>query len=1217
LILKCEPIYTVKPSGKSISLASPSLRILVVDDEVDLGALTKAFLEMSGELKVDTFLSVTEAKKALSENHYDAIISDYQMPGEDGIQFLKSIRSEGNRTPFILFTGKGREEVVIEALNSGADSYLQKGGQPAPQYAELGHRITSLVKRHQAEAALLASELEFRTLFENNPDSVILISNQGRILNCNESTTKMLQMGKEEIIGATILDLDVFSQDDVAHFQQSLIAKAKGESAPAYVSQLHLRDGKAIRVEGRATAVLKEGTCDAFQIIAKDITDRKVSEIHLGRLNRELVAIKECNRALVKAQTEKELLYEVCRIVCDIAGYRQAWIGMVEHTEGYSVRPVAWRGQDDGYVAQVKATWGEDERRMGPIGMSIKTGKTCFIQNMANDPRMDPWRELAVKNDYRSCIAIPLLDSGTAFGTFILYSGEINGFTEDELVLLEEMAGDLAFGIVALRTREERKKVEEGLEIKNDEQKLVNEQLLAAKEEMLKHLDTIIQGQDELRRETSLLETLLESLPGIFYMYDAQTLCLVNWNKNHQEVSGYTEEEMFGKHVLDWHRAENETKVLAAIDRVMAEGQAVMEAPLVMKDGREVPYLLTAKRLDLKDSSYFMGVGIDVTDWKRTEDALRQKTALFEAHVGSSIDGILVMDENFKRILVNQKIAELFNVPQSIMDNEDDNLLLEHVMSLTKHPELFIEKVKYLNENPNETGCDEIEFKNGMILDRYSAPVLGKDGKYYGRTWTFRDSTNRKMAEDALRESEARYRSLFQDNSAPMFLVDPATGYIADVNQTACEYYGYERSDFLTLNISQINILSPEDVKKEMERSVLGEKRKFDFRHRMANGEVRDLEVYSSPIVVGGKPLLYSIIHDVTYSRGIEKESKESEQRHLRVLATIPDFVIMADMKGDILLVNDPTPAQSGYAMDELIGHSLFSFIATEDQDKAIDNIHRMFEGKPRPAEYKLVMKNGRQISYEVNGDVLRDKEEKPTGLVFVCRDLTERHQIECELREANRKLKVMGSITRHDIDNQLMALSGYLSLLGQNNPDHSSNQHLKKAEAASERISAMVKFTKEYENVGIKAPIWQDVRTLLDKCTKEVNIGQIIVLNDVPAGIEIMADPMFFKVIQNLMNNSVRHGKKVSTIRFYLEEQEGVHSIRCEDDGEGIPMDMKEKLFTKGFGRDHGLGLFLSSEILSITGITISEEGEPGKGAKFVMTLPQTGIKLAEADKC
>ena len=135
------------------------------------------------------------------------------------------------------------------------------------------------------------------------------------------------------------------------------------------------------------------------------------------------------------------------------------------------------------------------------------------------------------------------------------------------------------------------------------------------------------------------------------------------------------------------------------------------------------------------------------------------------------------------------------------------------------------------------------------------------------------------------------------------------------------------------------------------------------------------------------------------------------------------------------------------------------------------------------------------------------------------------------------------------------------------------------KAKDAAGRISAMVKFTKEYENVGIKAPIWQDVRTLLDKCIKEVNIGQIKVLNDIRVGTEVVADPMFFKVIQNLMNNSVRHGKKVTTIHFFLEEQEGVASIVCEDDGEGVPSDMKEKLFTKGFGKDHGLGLFLSNE--------------------------------------
>ena len=135
-----------------MSHASPPLiHVLAVDDEPDLCALTKEFLEMNGEMSVDTTSSVKEARNALTKRRYDAIVSDYQMPGEDGIQFLKSLGTADERTPFILFTGKGREEVVIEALNNGADSYLQKGGMPAPMYVELEHRIRTAVRKRQAD----------------------------------------------------------------------------------------------------------------------------------------------------------------------------------------------------------------------------------------------------------------------------------------------------------------------------------------------------------------------------------------------------------------------------------------------------------------------------------------------------------------------------------------------------------------------------------------------------------------------------------------------------------------------------------------------------------------------------------------------------------------------------------------------------------------------------------------------------------------------------------------------------------------------------------------------------------------------------------------------------------------------------------------------------------------------------------------------------------
>ena len=130
-------------------MASSKVKILVIDDEPDICTLIKEYLGHSGDIEVQKCGSVKEARKALSRGGYDAIVSDYQMPEEDGMMFLKSLRSKNDRTPFIILTGKGREEIVIDALNNGADAYLQKDNKPEILFAELRHHILAAVRRYR------------------------------------------------------------------------------------------------------------------------------------------------------------------------------------------------------------------------------------------------------------------------------------------------------------------------------------------------------------------------------------------------------------------------------------------------------------------------------------------------------------------------------------------------------------------------------------------------------------------------------------------------------------------------------------------------------------------------------------------------------------------------------------------------------------------------------------------------------------------------------------------------------------------------------------------------------------------------------------------------------------------------------------------------------------------------------------------------------------
>lgn len=225
--------------------------------------------------------------------------------------------------------------------------------------------------------------------------------------------------------------------------------------------------------------------------------------------------------------------------------------------------------------------------------------------------------------------------------------------------------------------------------------------------------------------------------------------------------------------------------------------------------------------------------------------------------------------------------------------------------------------------------------------------------------------------------------------------------------------------------------------------------------------------------------------------------------------------------------------------------------------------------------------------------------------------DIIERGKIDKALRQANQKLNILSSVTRHDILNKLMALLTFLELSREDvQNDPVILEYIEKELDIAEAIQRQIEFTRFYQDIGVKAPEWEDVAAVIRRAADSLKVSGIT-LDVAFQGLMIYADPLIEKVFYNLMENSIRHGEHVTTISFSFHESADGAMIMYTDDGVGVAAEDKERIFQRGFGKHTGLGMFLSREILGITGITIKETGEAGKGVRFEITVPKEDYRI------
>ncbi|MCX6698555.1 MAG: PAS domain S-box protein, partial [Methanomicrobiales archaeon] len=950
--------------------------------------------------------------------------------------------------PFILFTGRGREEVVIEALNKGADFYLRKGCEPCAQFAELANQVRHAVTWRQVEESLVESEKRFQhvvDVVEDQTEFICRFLPDGTHVFVNDAYCRYFGMARESVIGSRFRPrMPPEERKNVSR----LIASLTPENPHETIDQRIIMQDGSIRWQRWVDRAIfhADGSLIEYQSVGRDITNWK---------------------RLEEALRKSELKYR------DI--FENSVIGLFQTAPGGRLIDV-----ND---ALARMYGFADAAEMLTAGLDVGNPPYANPEN-----QQEVLRILAEKGVIENYEAPHLKKDGTRFWVSITSR------------TIRDPDGDV-----------------------------------------LLYEGTIIDITDRKRAEEALMESersyhgLFNTVRHAIFILDHEGKFL-DVNEGAETMYDYTREEFLGR-TLEFLSAPGKNDlsgVMEYIRKAFAGEPQQFEFLGMRKNKKTVP-----KDVRLCKGTYFgravvIATGMDITVQKHAAENLAatlKRTLEQKAALGKI---------SFSPYLFSGDIyslsARLTEVSSGVLDVERASVWL-------------------LDRKGDELKCIDLY---EVLNDRHSYDDVLQRHEY-------------------LTEFDTLSKASYIDADDPF--TDPhMTGYVE----------GYLKPNRITSKLDAMIRVSG------MNLGILCFEH-VDHPHHWERDEI------AFACQIADQVAITLLNRD---RKRAEEALRNSEIKYRALFDNSSDAILIHDMTGRVLDVNQVLCDRLGYSREEMLRMTPVDFDSPENARLVPERIRQVMTTKHQIFETCNIGKDGTRIPTEINVRIIRY--EGSEACLTVGRDIRERIGAKEALRGATRKLTLLSGITHHDINNQIALLQGYLALLETTQPDISSSEYFQNSLAAANRISAMIRFAREYEGIGVRAPAWHNCRTLVDTAAKEAQLGKVMVTNVIPDGAELFADPLVVKVFYNLIGNAVRYGGKIETLRFSVKEAGDGQVLVCEDDGDGVMFFEKEEIFKRGFGKNTGMGLFLSREILAITDMTINETGEPGKGARFEITVPK-----------
>jgi PAS domain S-box-containing protein len=499
-----------------------------------------------------------------------------------------------------------------------------------------------------------------------------------------------------------------------------------------------------------------------------------------------------------------------------------------------------------------------------------------------------------------------------------------------------------------------------------------------------------------------------------------------------------------------------------------------------------------------------------------------------------------------------------------------------------------------------------------MTIVAYSHDLVFKGSS--ARVAVMIDISDIRRAEEALRDSEALFRAVINNANDAIFLNDLSDhklGTFIIVNDIAARWFGYTREELLHMSLPGV---IPEHRFEKL-FAYASQKIRTDghavFESFLTGKDGTEFPVEINTLVFPfrEKMVALSIVRDITERKRAEEELKENERQLASIYETVGDVIFLLDVEADgnyrFASVNPAFSTVTGVPPESVIGKSVSEVIPEPSLSLVLGKYRQAISERTIVRwEEATLYSTGRLIG-EVSVAPVFDKNGTCTHLVGSVHDITDRKKTEEALQLARKKLSLLNVVTFQDIQSALFSLSSYLELMKAGICDKTHLSYLEKSRNILTKTAGMMNFVKDYQNMGMTPPRWQNVSQVflfaishLPPLTTE----RIIAVD----GLEMYADPLLETAFLNLVGSMQKHGTGATRIALRYEEPGDYLVLILEQNGAGVPAEEKEHFFERGYEDGHGHGLFFTREVLSITGITISETAPEGEGIRFEMLVPK-----------